>query len=38
MIKASLKDPKSYHKEMYAATNADQIAKHFYEQGVGRCN
>jgi len=29
-----IKDPKSYHKEMYAATNADQIARHFYEQGL----
>lgn len=29
-----IKDPKSYHKEMYAATNADTIARHFYEQGL----
>ena len=29
-----IRDPKSYHKEMFAATNADQIAKHFYEQGL----
>ena len=29
----SLKDPKGYHKAMYAARNADTIAQHFYEQG-----
>lgn len=32
--KGFIKDPKSYHKEMFAATNADQIARHFYEQGL----
>jgi hypothetical protein len=32
--KGFLKDPQLYHKEMYAATNADKIAKHFYEQGL----
>lgn len=26
-------DVKGYHKAMYAAENADSIAKHFYEQG-----
>ena len=26
-------NPKGYHKAMYAARNADTIAKHFYEQG-----
>lgn len=31
--KGFLRDPKEYHKAMYAANNADQIAKHFYEQG-----
>jgi len=29
----SVKDHRSYHKAMYAARNADTIAKHFYEQG-----
>ena len=29
----SVKDVKGYHKAMYAAENADTIAKHFYEQG-----
>lgn len=29
----SLKDPKGYHKAMYAARHADTIAQHFYEQG-----
>ena len=26
-------DPLGYHKAIYSATNADQIAHHFYEQG-----
>ena len=29
----SIADFKGYHKAMYAARNADTIAKHFYEQG-----
>jgi len=29
----SIADYKGYHKAMYAARNADTIAKHFYEQG-----
>jgi len=29
----SVKDPVGYHKAMYAASNADTIANHFYEQG-----
>ena len=29
----SINDHKGYHKAMYAARNADSIAKHFYEQG-----
>jgi len=28
-----VKDYKAYHKAIYAAENADSIAKHFYEQG-----
>ena len=28
-----VKDYKAYHKAIYAAENADAIAKHFYEQG-----
>lgn len=28
-----LADAKAYHKAIYAATNVDTIAKHFYEQG-----
>jgi hypothetical protein len=32
--KGFLKDPKSYHKEIFAATNVDKIAKHFYDQGL----
>lgn len=28
-----VKDYKQYHKAIYAAENADSIAKHFYEQG-----
>ena len=28
-----IEDHKGYHKAMYAARNADTIAKHFYEQG-----
>ena len=30
----SIKDYQGYHKAMYAARNADTIAKHFYDQGV----
>ena len=29
----SVKDHRGYHKAIYAARNADTIAKHFYEQG-----
>jgi hypothetical protein len=29
----SVKDPVGYHKAVYAASNADAIAQHFYEQG-----
>jgi len=29
----SVKDPKEYHKALYAAKNVDTIAQHFYEQG-----
>ena len=28
-----IEDLKGYHKALYAAQNADTIAKHFYEQG-----
>jgi len=31
--KGDVVDLKGYHKAMYAADNADTIAKHFYEQG-----
>jgi len=31
--KGDVVDLKGYHKAMYAAENADTIAKHFYEQG-----
>ena len=31
--KGFLKDPAAYHRAIYAAMNADSIAKHFYEQG-----
>tara|TARA_R110001592_G_scaffold11546_8_gene56791 strand:- start:648 stop:1754 length:1107 start_codon:yes stop_codon:yes gene_type:complete len=31
--KGEIKDYKKYHKALYTASNADQIAKHFYEQG-----
>jgi len=31
--KNELSDPSGYHKAIYAARNADTIAKHFYEQG-----
>ena len=31
--KGEVKDLKGYHKAIYAADNADTIAKHFYEQG-----
>jgi len=29
-----VKDPQGYHKAIYAGKNADQIAKHFYDQGI----
>ena len=29
----NVKDVKGYHKAIYAADNADNIAQHFYEQG-----
>jgi len=29
----NVKDPKGYHKAMYAAENIDNIVSHFYEQG-----
>jgi len=29
----TLSDAKGYHKSLYAAMNADAVAKHFYEQG-----
>jgi|TARA_R100000541_G_scaffold10352_1_gene18193 hypothetical protein len=29
-----ISDVQAYHKALYTATNADTIAKHFYEQGV----
>jgi len=28
-----IKDATSYHKALFAATNADAMAKYFYEQG-----
>ena len=31
--KGEVTDTKGYHKAIYAASNADTIAKHFYEQG-----
>ena len=31
--KGEIKDYKKYHKALYTASNADKIAKHFYEQG-----
>ena len=31
--KGNVKDYTGYHKAIYAARNADTIAKHFYEQG-----
>ena len=30
----SVNDHQGYHKALYAARNADTIAKHFYEQGI----
>ncbi len=30
----SVKDHEGYHKAIFAARNADQIAKHFYDQGI----
>lgn len=32
--KGIIKDASQYHKAIFAASNADAIAKHFYEQGV----
>lgn len=32
--KGEITDYAGYHKAMYAAQNADKIAKHFYDQGV----
>ena len=32
--KGQISNLKDYHKALYAATNADTIAKHFYDQGV----
>lgn len=29
----NIKDPMSYHKSIYAAKNADKLARHFYQQG-----
>ena len=31
--KGEVSDHKGYHKAMYAASNVDKIASHFYEQG-----
>ena len=31
--KGEMQDAKGYHKSMYTAMNADQVAQHFYEQG-----
>ena len=31
--KGEMSDAKGYHKSLFAAMNADQIAQHFYEQG-----
>ena len=31
--KGEIQDAKGYHKALYAASNADTIAQHFYEQG-----
>ena len=31
--KGNISDTKGYHKALYAAMNADQLAGHFYEQG-----
>ena len=31
--KGNISDYKGYHKAIYAARNADTIAKHFYDQG-----
>ncbi len=28
-----MKDAKGYHKSLFTAMNADQVAQHFYEQG-----
>lgn len=30
----TLSDAKGYHKALYAAQNADKLARHFYEQGM----
>jgi len=31
--KGEMKDAKGYHKSLFTAMNADQVAQHFYEQG-----
>ncbi len=31
--KGEMSDAKGYHKSLFAAMNADQVAQHFYEQG-----
>ena len=31
--KGEMSDAKGYHKSLFTAMNADQVAKHFYEQG-----
>ena len=31
--KMTIKDASGYHKSLFTAMNADNIAKHFYEQG-----
>jgi hypothetical protein len=31
--KGEMSDAKGYHKSLFTAMNADQIAQHFYEQG-----
>ena len=31
--KGEMSDAKGYHKSLFTAMNADQVAQHFYEQG-----
>jgi hypothetical protein len=31
--KGEISDAKGYHKSLFTAMNADQVAQHFYEQG-----